>query len=73
MEASNYKIGEFIGKSEATVRNLRKDSVEVYEKILDAYLLIQEKGEVMAKKKLIAAVNIKGTSKNPMNFVQSAK
>ena len=57
---SNYKLGEFIGKSEATIRNIKKNELEVYEQIVKQYEMNLKEKEKMSKKKIIACINGKG-------------
>lgn len=57
---SNYKLGEFIGKSEATIRNIKKNESDLYEQLVKQYEINLMEKEKMSKKKMIACINGKG-------------
>lgn len=57
---SNYKLGEFVRKSEATIRNIAKSDSEAYLKIVSDYEDYLKEKEKMEKKKMIACINGKG-------------
>jgi MinD-like ATPase involved in chromosome partitioning or flagellar assembly len=57
---SNYKLGGFIGKSEATIRNMKKDEPEEYDRVVKKYAKYLEEVALLSRKKVIAAINVKG-------------
>ena len=60
-KVSNYKLADFIGMSEGSIRYMKNNNPKKYEELLQDYEKIHNaKEEEVAKKRIIACVNTKG-------------